>query len=131
MTHQTYDTKRALPALRRATELDANNPTAQYVLGIVSMANMDRTRAIEAFTRAVELDPKNITYRKELNRAESLSTAEVAAYKATRAGERIYDAGIKTANAGIMAWNIFAIIWNIVTFPLRMVLAMMRFLRVV
>jgi hypothetical protein len=90
---------------------------------------MNKANAVAAFQRAVELDPKNIKYRKELSRADSLSAAEIAGYKATRAGERIYDAGIATANAGIMAWNVFAVIWNILTFPLRMLFAIFRLLR--
>ena len=118
LTHQVYDLKRAIPALVAATKADPNNARAFFVLGLTHAANMNKANAVAAFQRAVALDPKNITYRKELNRAESLTAAEIAGYKATRAGERIYDAGIATANAGIMAWNVFAVIWNILTFPL-------------
>jgi tetratricopeptide (TPR) repeat protein len=136
ITHQTYDTKRAVPALRKATTLNPNSSRAFYVLGLTHAANMNRGAAVAAFERAVALDPKNLSYRKELNRAQSLSVGVVAAYKATRAGERIFDAGVKTANVGIFiynigvyAWNIFAITWNIVTFPLRVVFAMFRLFR--
>lgn len=128
LTHQTYDIKRAIPALRRATTLNPSNPTAFYVLGLTQAANRNKAEAVAAFQRAVALDPKNIAYRKELNRVESLSAAEIAGYKATRAGERLFDAGIKTANAGIATWNIFAVLWNIVTFPLRLVFGIFRFL---
>jgi tetratricopeptide (TPR) repeat protein len=128
ITHQTYDTKRAIPALRRAITLNPNSAAAFYVLGLTHAANRNKAEAVAAFQRAVVLDPKNLSYRKELDRAQNLSGAEIAAYKATRAGERIFDAGVKTANAGIMAWNIFAVIWNIVTFPLRMVFGVFRFL---
>jgi hypothetical protein len=129
LTHQVYDLKRAIPALVGATKADSNNARAFFILGLTHAANMNKTNAVAAFQRAVELDPKNIKYRKELSRTESLSAAEIAGYKATRAGERIYDAGIATANAGIMAWNVFAVIWNIVTFPLRMLFAIFRMLR--
>ena len=129
ITHQTYDTKRAVPALRKATTLNPNSSRAFYVLGLTHAANMNKAEAVAAFERAVALDPKNLAYRKELNRAQSLSVGVIAAYKATRAGERIFDAGIKTANVGIFiynigvyAWNIFAFTWNVVTFPLRLVL---------
>lgn len=129
LTHQTYDTKRAIPALRKATTLNPNSARAFYVLGLTHAANMNKAEAVAAFERAVALDPKNLAYRKELNRAGSLSPGEIAAYKATRAGEKIFDAGVKTANAGIFvynigvyAWNIFAVTWNIVTFPFRIVL---------
>jgi tetratricopeptide (TPR) repeat protein len=128
ITHQTYDVKRAIPALRQATTLNPNGARAFYVLGLTHAANMNKAEAVAAFERAVALDPKNITYRKELNRAQSLSVGTIAAYKATRAGEKIFDAGIKTANAGIMAWNIFAVIWNIVMFPLRVVVGIFRLL---
>lgn len=128
LTHQTYDIKRAIPALRKATTLNPNSPTAFYVLGLTHAANRNKAEAVAAFEHAVALDPKNIAYRKELNRVESLSAAEIAGYKATRAGEKIFDAGIKTANAGIMAWNIFAVLWNIATFPIRFVFGIFRFL---
>jgi len=134
MTHQLYDTKRAIPALGRATSLNPNNPNAFYVLGLTHAANRNKAGAVEALQRAVTLDPGNISYRKELNRAESLTAAEIAGYKATRAGERIFDAGIKTANAGIVAYNvlvvvhnIFAFVWNVITFPIRVLLAIFRF----
>ena len=55
-------------------------------------------------------DPKNIKYRKELNRVENLSAAEIAGYRATRAGEKAFD-------AAVMSWNVFAVAWNIATFP--------------
>ena len=128
LTHQTYDLKRALPALRQATTLNPNNPAAFFALGLTQAANMNKGEAVAAFELAVALDPKNISYRKQLDRAQNLTGAEIAGYKVTRAGEKIFDAGIKTANAGIfiynvgaVAWNVFAISWNIVTFPLRLV----------
>jgi tetratricopeptide (TPR) repeat protein len=129
MTHQLYDLKRAIPALVRATELNPNSAQAFYVLGLTHAANMGKAKAVAAFEQAVALEPRNIAYRKELNRAQSLSGGEIAAYKATRAGEKMFDAGIKTANAGIMAWNIFAVLWNILTFPLRLVFGLFRILR--
>ena len=96
ITHQTYDLKRAIPALRKATTLNPNSARAFYVLGLTHAANMNKGEAVEAFERAVALEPKNLAYRKELNRAQSLSVGVIAAYKATRAGEKIFDAGIKT-----------------------------------
>lgn len=136
LTHQTYDLKRAIPALRKATTLNPNSPRAFYVLGLTHAANMNKTEAVAAFERAVTLDPKNLAYRKELNRAQTLSVGTIAAYKATRAGERVFDAGVRTANVGIIiynigvyAWNTFAIIWNIVMFPLRIMFAIFRLLR--
>jgi hypothetical protein len=129
ITHQMYDTKRAVPALRKATMLNPNSAHAFYVLGLTHAANMNRSEAVAALQRAVALDPKNLAYRKELNRSENLTVSEIAGYKATRAGEKIFDAGIKTANAGIFvyklgiyAWNIFAFTWNAITFPFRLVL---------
>lgn len=121
-THQLYDIKRAIPALVAATQLDPNNPRAFYVLGLTHAANMNRAKAVAAFEQAVALDPKNIAYRKELNRVQSVSGAEIAAYRATRAGEKVFDASVTT-------WNIFAIVWNIATFPLRVVVGIFRVLR--
>lgn len=122
ITHQTHDLRRAVPALTAATQLNPNSARAFYVLGLVHASNRDKKAAMASLECAVALDPKNLSYRKELNRVQNLTAAEIAAFKATRTGERVFDAGIKTANAGIMAWNIFAVTWNIVTFPLRLVL---------
>lgn len=122
LTHQVYDLRRAIPALVAATRLNPNSPRAFYVLGLVHAANRSKKDALAALERAVALEPKNITYRKELNRVQNLSAAEIAAYKATRAGER-------TADAGVMAWNIFAVVWNIVMFPLRVIVGTFRLLR--
>lgn len=121
-THQVYDINRAIPALVAATQLNPNNPRAFYVLGLTHAANMNRAKAVAAFEQAVALDPKNIAYRKELNRVQNVSGAEIAAYRATRAGEKVFDASVTT-------WNIFAIVWNIATFPLRVVVAIFRVLR--
>jgi tetratricopeptide (TPR) repeat protein len=121
-THQLYDIWRAIPALVAATQLDPNNPRAFYVLGLTHAANMNRAKAVAAFEQAVALDPKNIAYRKELNRVQNVSGAEIAAYRATRAGEKVFDASVIT-------WNIFAIVWNIATFPLRIVVGIFRVLR--
>ncbi len=128
-THMIYDVRRALPALDAATRHDPQHAVAFYTLGLAQAANMNRGPAIEAFEHAVALEPTNIQFRLELDRARNLSGAEVAAYKATRAAENVYDAGIKVANAGVrvynvgvVMWNIFAITWNTVTFPMRMVL---------
>jgi hypothetical protein len=119
LTHQLYDVRRALPALTAATRHDPDNARAE---------NHNKAAAVEALKRAVVLDPGNIDFRKELDRVENLSAATVAAYKVTRAGERVYDTGIAVANAGIrvynfgvIIWNIFAFTWNVLTFPLRLV----------
>jgi hypothetical protein len=135
MTHQVYDTRRAIPALVAATRADPTFAQAFYALGLTHAENMNKGHAIEAFQRAVALDPKNLTYRKELNRVENVTGAEIAGYRVTRAGEKIFDAGIKTANAGIRVWNvgifiwnIFIVAWNIVTFPIRFMHGIFRFL---
>lgn len=129
LTHQIYDTKRAVRALTRATELNLNSPNAFFVLGLVHATNHNKQRAVQALSRAVALDPGNLSYRKELNRIENMTAAEIAAYKTTRGAEHVFDAGIKVANAGIgvynggvMLWNIFAFTYNVLTWPLRLVL---------
>lgn len=129
LTHQVYDIKRAIPALTAATELNPQNAHAFYVLGLTHAANMSRAKAIAAYERAVGLEPKNIAYRKELNRVQNMSSAEIAAYRATRAGEKVFDGAVHTANTFIGMWNIFAITWNIVTFPLRLLFRIFRALR--
>lgn len=128
IAHQAYDTKRALPPLRRATKLDPDNPAAHFVLGLLHAANMNKSAAIAAFERAVELDPTNLSYRKELDRAQNLGLAEVAAYKVTRAGERTFDAAIFSWNIFALIWNIFVIIWYVLTFPLRLFFKVGRFI---
>lgn len=122
MTHQLYDVRRAIPALVAATTLNPSSARAFYVLGHTHSANMSKTKAIAAFEQAVALDPKNIAYRKELNRVQNLSGAEVAAYRATRTAEKVVD-------NTVMAWNIFAVIWNVLTFPLRVLVGIFRMLR--
>ena len=122
MTHQVHDLKRAIPALVAATQLNPQSARAFYVLGLTHAANMSKAKAVTAFEQAVALDPKNIAYRKELNRTQSLGSAEIAAYRATRAGERVFDGTVK-------AWNIFALVWNIVFFPVRVLVGIFRMLR--
>ena len=92
------------------------------MLGLVHASNRNKQAAIAALRTAVALDPKNISYRKELNRVENLTTAEIAAFKVTRAGEQAVD-------AAALSWNIFAVVWNIVMFPLRVVVGAFRMLR--
>ena len=127
MTHSTYDMKRAIPSLMKATALNPDDPCAFFALGIVHAANHNKKQALAAFRRAVALDPKNLTYRKELNRVENMTAAEIAAYKATRGAEHVYDAGIGVANAGVrvynvgvILWNIFAFTYHVLTWPLRL-----------
>jgi tetratricopeptide (TPR) repeat protein len=122
LTHQVYDLKRAVPALVAAIKANPNHDSAYYVLGLTHAANYNKSAAIAAFERAVALDPANLKYRMELDRAQNLSAAEVAGYKTIRAGERIVD-------AGILSWNVFAFTWNTITFPLRVLVAILRFLR--
>jgi hypothetical protein len=110
ITHHTYDLKRAIPALREATTLNPNRAYAFYVLGLTYAANMDKSGAVAALRRAVALNPQNLSYRKELNRAQSLSAREIATHKATRFGKWILD-------SSTMAWNSFAASWNIVRVP--------------
>ena len=112
ITLHTYDIKSAIPALRKATTLNANNPYAFYVLGLTQAANMNKAEAVAALQRAVALRPKNLTYCKELDRAQSLYAGETAAYRATR----ISDAAIKTAMATI---TIVGSTWKLVMFRLR------------
>jgi hypothetical protein len=112
ITLHTYDIKSAIPALRKATTMNANNPYAFYVLGLAQAANKNKVEAVAALQRAVALCPKNLTYCKELNRAQSLYAGETAAYRATR----ISDGAIKTAIAGIMT---VAATWKLVMFRLR------------
>lgn len=128
LTHQVYDVRRALPALTAATRHDPQNAFAFYILGLAHAENRNKGPAMDALKSAVTLDPSNIKFRKELDRVENLSGAAVAAYKVTRAGERIYDAGINTLNAGVFVYNIFVrivnffiITWRVLTFPLRLV----------
>ena len=63
-------------------------PRAFYVLGLTHAANMNKAKAVAAFEQAVALDPKNIAYRKELNRAQSLSGARDRRLQAPRAPAR-------------------------------------------
>lgn len=78
LTHQTYDMKRAIPALTSATRIAPNDLRSFYALGITQAANMNRRAAVAAFERAVALDPKNIVYRKDLDRARNATVAEIA-----------------------------------------------------
>lgn len=122
ITHQAHDVSRAIPALVAATQLNPHSARAFYVLGLVHASNRNKKLAVASLQRAVELEPKNLSYRKELNRVQNLTAAEIAAYKATRAAER-------TTDAAVIGWNVFAITWNIVTLPLRLVVGLFRLMR--
>lgn len=119
LTHRYFDTRRAVPPLEVAAKLNPTSPRIFYTLGILHAANYNKVEAVAALKRALELDPADIKTRKELVRAEAMTGTEIATYKATRAGERIYDVGIATANAGIKTWNVFATVYNIITLPIR------------
>ena len=110
ITHHTHDLKRAIPPLREATTLNPNRAYAFYVLGLTYAANLDKSGAVAALRRAVALNPQNLSYRKELNRAQSLSAREIAAHKATRFAKWILDSSTR-------AWNSFAASWDIVRVP--------------
>lgn len=129
ITHQVYDVKRALPALIAATELNPHNAHAFYILGLMQAANRSKSKAVAAFASAAALEPKNIDYRKELNRTQNMSEAEILAYHATRTGEKVVDGAVFTANIFIGLWNVFAITWNVLTFPLRLFFRILRVLR--
>jgi cytochrome c-type biogenesis protein CcmH/NrfG len=122
LTHQARDIKRAIQALAAAIQADPNNPHAFFALGLSQAANKNKAAAVAALHRAVALKPRNMLYRKELNRAENLTGAEVAGYKATRPGDRIVNAGIAGRGIGAVAGNIAA-------FPLRAVVSTIRFVR--
>ena len=126
LTHRYFDTSRAVPALIAASRLHPTNAAIFYMLGVVQAANRNKAEAVAALQRALELAPNDIQIRKELIRAEAMTGAEIATYKVTRAGERVYDAGVATANAGIKTWNVFAITYNIVTLPIRIPLKIVQ-----
>lgn len=88
--------------------------------------NRNKAAAIAALTKAVALDPGNIESKKHLDRAQNMGAAEIATFKATKAGVGVANAGIKVYNAGVytrnffvIIWNIFVTIWNIISFPMR------------
>ena len=115
ITRHTYDAKRAVRVLRKATALDANNSYAFYVLGLMHAASMNKVQAVAALQRAAALKPQNLSYRKELSRAlGGLSAGEPAAFGAPR-----------TINGGIKARGIFAV-RNIVRFLRRAHLSIYR-----
>ncbi|MEZ5844822.1 MAG: type IV secretion system DNA-binding domain-containing protein [Hyphomicrobiaceae bacterium] len=89
LTHQAYDTRRAVPPLTRAAALNPSDPRAFFALGLIQAANKNRAAAVEALKAAVALEPGNITYRVELDRAENMSDAEILGYKATRGRARL------------------------------------------
>jgi tetratricopeptide (TPR) repeat protein len=109
ITYHTYDGKRAIRALRKATTLNPNSSYAFYVLGLMHAASMNKAQAVAALRRAVVLKPQNLAYREELNRAQCLSAGTIA--------------GI--FNGGIEVRNIFAV-RNIVRFLRRAHLSIYR-----
>ncbi len=134
LTHHIYDLDRAIPALVKATKLNPHDPRAFYVLGLTHAANMNKGKAVAALRAAVALDPDNLDYRKDLDRVENVTATEIAGYKATRAGERVYDSGVSVVrggifvlNIGVVFWNIFAFTWTTITWPMRVVHRTFRF----
>ena len=118
ITLHPFDVKRAIRAIRKATKFNAKSSYAFYVLGVMLAGKLHKAEAMAALRRAVALKPDNLSYRKELNRAQSLSAGEIAAYKIARARESIFKGGIK-------AWNIFAG-ENILGSPRRIFLSICR-----
>jgi tetratricopeptide (TPR) repeat protein len=116
ITLHTYDNKRAVRALHKATALNTNSSYTFYVLGAMHAANMNKGQAVAALQRAVALKPQDLSYRKELDRVQGLSVGEIAAYKATRAHGSILNAIAK-------AWGFLARRWNNVRFPRRVFLS--------
>jgi len=112
ITLHPFDVNRAIRALRKATKFNAKSSYAFYVLGVMLAGKMNKAEAVAALRRAVALNPENLSYRKELNRAQSLSAGEIAAYKITRARESILKGGIKA--------------WNILVCPRRIFLSIYR-----
>lgn len=117
---------KAATIAERATIADPNFANAFLVLGMLQYDNRNKAAAIAALTKAVALDPGNIESKKHLDRAQNMGAAEIATFKATKAGVGVANAGIKVYNAGVytrnffvIIWNIFVTIWNIISFPMR------------
>ncbi len=117
-THQAHDLRKALPAAEKAVQLDPNDDTAYYILGSIHFENRNRSAAIQAFSRAVELKPDDMEYAKLLDRAEAMSSVEVAGYKAARVGE-------KAITVGSIVWTVLKVLF----FPVVIVIQAVRFMQ--
>ncbi len=80
----------------QAAAADPTYPPAFYTLGRYHYDERHKKEAIAAFTAALALDPENIDYQKALIRAEAITAAEIATYKATKAATKTAEVGIKT-----------------------------------
>lgn len=127
LTWAPENLSKAAVIAERATKADATYAAVFDTLGMFHFHNRNRDAAITALTRALDLDPDNIETLKLLDRAQNMGVAEIATFKATKAGMHVAGAGIKVYNAGVhtrnffaIIWNIFATFWNIISFPVRL-----------
>ena len=79
------DRRKALSALRRATEVNPENAVAFYCLGMFYAGARNKCAAVAALKRAIEFYPKSIEFRMELDRVKNLSPSEIASFRVTRA----------------------------------------------
>lgn len=105
LTWAAEKTSKACTIAERACALDPNSTHAHYVAGWLNFEHKNRDRAISLLTRAVELAPNNLDAIKLLDRAQNMTAAEIATYKATAATEGTIKAARKTWNViKFLAW---------------------------
>ena len=125
---------KATAIAERATIADPAFAGAFHVFGVLHYENRNKDAAVAALTKACELDPDNIEIFKILDRAQSMGAAEIATFKATRAGIRaanagigVYNAGVRVRNFFVIIWNVFATVYNAITWPMRTMFKILRF----
>ena len=88
-------------------------------LAVYHWDRREKNQALASIDRVLELDPDNIEALKLRDRIQSMTTAEIAAYKTT-------DIATATYNVGVRTFNITRLIIAIVLLPLHIALFPMR-----
>ena len=100
--------RKTVALLTQATEVDPSYATAFAMLGAQLFNSRNRSGAIEALKQALALDPGNIEVRKQLDPAQNMTDAEIAAFHATRVAAGVVSAGQTTWTALKWIWMIGA-----------------------
>ena len=104
---------------KRAAEADPNFVTAHHMLAIYHWDRREKNQALASIDRVLELEPDDIEALKLRDRIQSITSAEIAAYKTS-------DIAAATYNAGVRTFSLFRLIIAIMFAPARLVLWIMR-----
>jgi hypothetical protein len=118
-TWDKQDYNKAVQIAKRAAEADPDFVTAHHMLAIYHWDRREKNQALASIDRVLELDPDDIEALKLRDRIQSMTSAEIAAYKAS-------DIATATYNVGARTFNIFRFIVAIILLPIHIMWWIMR-----